>query len=141
MKFETMQYNFQLDFPNAFDTYPEEESFDALDQPFVPFDMQEDNVLDVQENAFRIQDADCKTWDAWDVSNSTCMESELSKSELTPEPIPTPAPDSIFYTWIHSDDDKSNHVQLQWETVPGLETVPLMTVDQFQHTFILASGV
>ena len=150
MKFETMQYNFNMHCPIALDTHPEEESFDALDHPFTP--KQEDNVLDVQENAFRIQEADCKTWDACDVSNSTFMEAELSKSEQNPEPIPEPilepipAPDSLFYTWVHSTDDTSIHVQqairgLQWETVPGLETVPLMTVDQFQHTFILASGV
>ena len=159
MKFETMQCSFHTHCPNAFDPYPEEDTFDAfdaLDHSFVPFDMQEASVLDVQENAVRIQEADCKTWDAWDVSNSTFMESELSTSEpilepnLEPilEPIlePAPVPDSLFYAWIHSTDDTSNHVQqairsLQWETVPGLETVPLMTVDQFQNTFILASGV
>jgi len=133
-----------LDALDALDAF---HTFDAPDHPFIPFDM-EANVVDVQD-AFRIQEADLKTWDAWDSFNSTFMKSELPKSEnpeQNPEPIPIPAPDGLFYTWIHSDDNKSSHVQhairnLHWDTVPGLETVPLMTVEQFQHTFMLASGV
>ena len=134
-KFETMQ---DLHCSRAFDT-----------------DLDVFHTFDPCDNAWDACDA-WDAWDAWDASNPNILESELNVSctesdllwepELERDSKPESKPElaactegSHLHTWLHSKDAASNYVQL--ETVPGLEGVPLMTVDEFQYTFNLASGV